>query len=399
METWKKKTPEGVHVHVWADDIQGNTRDQIENISKMPFVHHHVAIMPDAHLGIGCTIGSVVPTKNAIIPAAVGVDIGCGMAAVRTNLNARDLPESLSGIRQSIEDAVPTGKNSHRDIQIPRGRWGFARESQIRYFLKQSEPEHMWDIKAKNWMHQMGTLGGGNHFIEICLDENDKVWVMLHSGSRGVGNKIGMKYISLAREDMRKHFINLPDKDLAYLSKGTDHFDDYWEAVQWAQEYAMLNRKTMLNLIFKELEKHLPQIAVLGEAVNCHHNYVALENHYGENVYVTRKGAIRARGGDLGIIPGSMGAKSYIVRGKGNQQSFHSCSHGAGRKMSRRQAKETFTSKDLLEQTQGVEIRRRDGIIDEIPGAYKDIDRVMELQKDLVEPVHTLKQNICVKGD
>lgn len=398
METWNKIN-KGVHAKIWAEDLDENTTDQIMNIASMSFIHHHVAIMPDAHLGIGCTIGSVVPTKSAIIPAAVGVDIGCGMMAVQTNLKASDLPESLSDLRHSIERAVPTGKYSHSEMVVPKGRWTFARQSAVLYFVKQSEPESMWDVKAKRWMIQMGTLGSGNHFIEICLDKADQVWVMLHSGSRGVGNAIGRKFIEIAKEDMRIHHINLLDRDLSYLSEGTKHFDEYWEAVSWAQEYAMLNRKMMMNLIFEQLERYFPQITVVDEVVNCHHNYVAKENHYGSNVYVTRKGAIRARKGDVGIIPGSMGTKSYIVRGKGNEESFHSCSHGAGRKMSRRRAKELFTRDDLDAQTVGVEIRRRDEIIDEIPGAYKDIDRVMELQRDLVEPIHTLKQILCVKGD
>lgn len=398
VKTWNKIN-RGVDAKVWADDLDENTTDQILNIASMPFVHKHVAIMPDAHLGIGCTIGTVLPTKRAIIPAAVGVDIGCGMMAVQTNLNAKDLPESLKDLEHSIDRAIPTGKHYHRDIQVPDGRWMFARRSEVSHFMKQSEPEDAFDIKAKSWMYQLGTLGSGNHFIEVCLDENDQVWVMLHSGSRGVGNAIGRKYIAEAKKDMEIHHINLPDQDLSYLSEGTEKFDEYWEALSWAQEYASINRRLMMNLIFDQLERVFPHIQIVESAINCHHNYVAKENHYGENVYVTRKGAIRARGRDFGIIPGSMGAKSYIVRGKGNQESFHSCSHGAGRRMSRRQAREEFNMEDLENQTQGVEINRRKQILDEIPGAYKDIDRVMELQKDLVEPVHTLKQVLCVKGD
>jgi len=294
---------------------------------------------------------------------------------------------------------VPTGKSSHEEVVNFKYGNRFISQSVINHFIKQSEPESMWDIKANRWMTQLGTLGGGNHFIEICLDENDKVWVMLHSGSRGVGNQIGRKFIALAKEDMRVHHINLPDKDLSYLSEGTQHFNDYWDAVEWAQEYASINRRMMMELVFGQLYRYFPNIGTHGEYVNCHHNYVAKENHYGSNVYVTRKGAIRARRGDLGIIPGSMGAKSFIVRGKGDPQSFNSCSHGAGRRMSRTEAKKTFNLADLELQTAGVELRRRESIIDEIPGSYKDIDRVMELQKDLVEPVHTLKQILCVKGD
>lgn len=390
---------EGVHMKIWAEDLDEKTTQQIKNTASMPFIHHHVAVMPDAHLGYGATIGSVVPTKSAIIPAAVGVDIGCGMMAVQTNLKAEDMPESMKDLGHSIERAVPTGKYAHKEPVIPKGRWLFARESIVSHFLKQSEPELFWDIKARRWDTQLGTLGSGNHFIEVCLDEEDRIWVMLHSGSRGVGNQIGRKYIDIAKEDMRIHFINLPDQDLAYLCEGTKHFEEYWDALQWAQEYAALNRRIMMNLIFEQLERVFPQIEVREEAINCHHNYVAKENHYGSNVYVTRKGAIRARGRDLGIIPGSMGTKSYIVRGKGSEASFHSCSHGAGRRMSRTEAKKTFTMEDFNAQTEGVEIRRREAILDEIPGSYKDIDRVMELQKDLVEPIHTLKQILCVKGD
>ena len=398
METWEKTRSGGAYINVWAEDLDEKTKSQITNIASMPFIHHHVAVMPDAHLGIGCTIGSVVPTKTAIIPAAVGVDIGCGMMAVQTSLRAEDLPESLSDLRHSIERAIPTGKYAHDGLTLPKAEY-FVSESKINHFIKQSEPELFWNIKAPRWVNQLGTLGSGNHFIEICLDEEDRVWVMLHSGSRGVGNAIGRKYIALAKEDMRIHFINLPDQDLAYLCEGTMNFEEYWEAVQWAQEYAALNRQIMMGLIFDQLWRVFPEMAIEDHVINCHHNYVAKENHYGSNVYVTRKGAIRARGNDLGIIPGSMGTKSYIVKGKGNQASFHSCSHGAGRRMSRRQAKETFTMGDLEAQTKGVELRRREAILDEIPGSYKDIDRVMELQKDLVEPIHTLKQILCVKGD
>jgi len=399
METWNKEEHyPGWPVKVWAENLDHQVKDQISNAASLPFIHHHVAIMADAHLGYGCTIGSVIPTKGAIIPGSVGVDIGCGMMAVQTTLTANDLPDSLADLSHSIERAVPTGRNAHREKAETKQHY-FVSQSSTNHFIKQSEPEDLWDIKAKNWVSQLGTLGGGNHFIEVCLDENDNVWVMLHSGSRGVGNKIGQKYIEIAKKDMRIHFINLPDDDLAYLCEGTKHFNEYWEAVQWAQDYAKLNRRLMMNLIFDQLWHYFPDMDVVGEAVNCHHNYVALENHYGSNVYVTRKGAIRARGKDLGIIPGSMGTRSYIVRGKGNQESFHSCSHGAGRAMSRRKAREIFSLADLEAQTVGVELRRREAIVDEIPGAYKDIDRVMELQKDLVEPIHTLKQVLCVKGD
>lgn len=404
MKTWPaiSSPDKRCHVHVWAEDLEENTRQQISNIATLPFIHHHVAVMPDAHYGIGSTVGTVIPTKKAIIPAAVGVDIGCGMMAVKTNIIADDILEGeLREIRENIERSVPTGKYSHVNPYEAKSRWCFARQSEIGYFRKQSEPESFWDIKAKKWQEQLGTLGSGNHFIEICLDENDEVWVMLHSGSRGVGNAIGRKFIDRAKEDMITYHIadQLVDPNLAYLSEGTANFKEYWDALNWTQEYASLNRRIMMNLVFEQLERVYPKLKAGDEVVNCHHNYTALENHYGENVYVTRKGAIRARGRDLGIIPGSMGTRSYIVRGKGKQESFHSCSHGAGRAMSRRAAKDKFTLSDLDAQTRGVEIRRRQEIVDEIPGAYKDIDRVMELQKDLVEPVHTLKQIICVKGD
>jgi tRNA-splicing ligase RtcB len=252
--------------------------------------------------------------------------------------------------------------------------------------------------RFNNWINQMGTLGGGNHFIEICLDENNQVWVMLHSGSRGIGNGLADYFIELARKDMERLMVNLPDHDLAYFTEGTEYFDDYVEGVHWAQEYAYQNRQSMLDLILGGMHRLLPEFTVLNEVVNCHHNYVAIEHHYGEDVYVTRKGAIRAREGDLGIIPGSMGARSYIVRGKGNPESFTSCAHGAGRRMSRTAAKELFTQDDLKNQTEGVICRKDKAVIDEIPGAYKDIDTVMANQSDLVEVLHTLKQVVCVKG-
>lgn len=391
---------------IWADDVDVVTAEQINNISALPFVHHHVAIMADAHLGIGCTIGSVIPMKKAIVPATVGVDIGCGMMAVKTNWTADKLPDNLAVIRQAIERTIPLGMGpGHQNAPDIIGdnskaqNSTFTSQSRLNWFFKQSDPESMWDIKAKNWMSQMGSLGSGNHFIEICLDEKDIVWVMLHSGSRGVGNAIGRKFIDKAKEDLAIRHIELPDNNLAWLSEGTQDFNDYIDAVEWAQEYATLNRRVMMQLIFGELEYYLPGVRAEGMVVNCHHNYVTQENHYGENVYITRKGAIRARMGDLGIIPGSMGTRSFIVRGKGNKESFNSCSHGAGRKMSRKQAKREFTMADLDSQTAGVELRRREAILDEIPGSYKDIDHVMSLQTDLVDVVHTLKQVLAVKGD
>ena len=388
----------GRPVKVWTDDFEASARQQLVNLATMPFVHHHVAAMPDVHTGIGATVGSVIATHKAIIPAAVGVDIGCGMAAVRVSLSATDLSERLlNKVFDQISRDVPVGRAQHKDSE--------AHVDAARAFSGQLDVmtrKHPALLKAfgrfSNWVNQMGTLGGGNHFIEICLDESDRVWVMLHSGSRGIGNAIGHYFIELARKDMERHFINLPDRDLAYFSEGTDHFDDYVEAVSWAQDYARTNRDQMMRRVLAALTRHTPDFQVTTEVVNCHHNYVAQERHFHANVWVTRKGAIRAGDGDLGIIPGSMGAKSYIVRGKGNADSFCSCAHGAGRRMSRTQAGKSFTESDLARQTAGVICRKDKGVIDEIPGAYKDIDQVMANQADLVEVVHTLKQVVCVKG-
>ena len=387
-----------VPVKIYTDDVEGDAMQQLYNIAQMPFIHSHIAAMPDVHLGKGATVGSVIPTKGAIIPAAVGVDIGCGMNAIRLSIHAKDLPDNLRSIRLAIEEAIPVGFNMHKTDR--------ARDSTIRALsggLDQILGKHkkIYSMQKKpyqTWIRQIGTLGGGNHFIELCLDESDAVWVMLHSGSRGVGNAIGQYFIELAKKDMGQHLINLPDKDLAYFNEGAKHFDDYVEAVEWAQDYAMANRREMMHFILEVLRKKLPKFGITKEAINCHHNYVSQEVHFGEKVFVTRKGAIRAGLDELGIIPGSMGAKSFIVRGKGNPQSFCSCSHGAGRKMSRTAAKRQFDEQDVVLQTAGVECRKDTGIIDEIPGAYKDIDKVMEHQSDLIEVVHTLKQIICIKG-
>ncbi|MGH8562362.1 MAG: RtcB family protein, partial [Nevskiales bacterium] len=335
---------------------------------------------------------------KAIIPAAVGVDIGCGMCATRTTLTANDLDEkTLKSIFDQISRDVPVGRAQHQE---DRALALVALSFQAG--LDRLTSKHPQLLKAfgkfSNWICQMGTLGGGNHFIEVCLDEEQRVWVMLHSGSRGMGNAIGTYFIDLARRDMEHWFIHLPDRDLAYFPEGTEHFDDYVEAVSWAQAYARQNRASMLELVLDALRRHMPAFAVTDEAVNCHHNYVEREHHYNANVWVTRKGAIRAREGELGIIPGSMGARSYIVRGKGSDQSFHSCAHGAGRRMSRTQAERQFTEADLIAQTDGVVCRKDRGVLDEIPGAYKDIDTVMANQTDLVEVAHTLKQVVCVKG-
>ncbi|MDR1708369.1 MAG: RtcB family protein, partial [Candidatus Accumulibacter sp.] len=383
---------ERVPIKIWTDEIDEKSRQQLANIAQLPFVHHHVAAMPDVHVGIGATIGSVIATHKAIIPAAVGVDIGCGMVACRLSLTANDIDEkSLKKVFDQIARDVPVGRAQHRDADVLLHA---AMPFEAR--LDAMTEKHPQLLKAfgkfSKWMNQMGTLGGGNHFIEVCLDETDQVWVMLHSGSRGIGNALADYFIHLAREDMERWMIHLPDKYLAYFPEGSEHFDDYVEAVSWAQEYAMQNRECMVDLVLKALGRHLPEFDVTSEVVNCHHNYVAKEHHYGADVWVTRKGAIRARAGDLGIVPGSMGAKSHIVRGLGNPESFTSSAHGAGRRMSRTAAEKQFTAADLARQTEGILCRKDAGVIDEIPGAYKDIDAVMENQSDLTETLHTLKQ-------
>ena len=388
----------GRPVKIWTDEFEDRARVQLLNVSRLPFIHHHVAAMPDVHTGIGATVGSVIATHKAIIPAAVGVDIGCGMCAARTSLTASDLDEvRLRKVFDQINRDVPVGRGQHREKRAL-----VAAAQPFEANLTRMTDKHPQLLKVfgkfSNWICQMGTLGGGNHFIEVCLDETGRVWVMLHSGSRGIGNAIGHYFIELARRDMERWMIRLPDRDLAYLPEGTEHFEAYVEAVSWAQAYARENRAQMLALVLAALARHLPPFEITEQAVNCHHNYVEREHHFGENVWVTRKGAIRARTGDLGIIPGSMGARSYIVRGKGNPESFHSCAHGAGRRMSRTAAEKQFTEADLERQTQGVICRKDRGVIDEIPGAYKDIDQVMANQEDLVEVVHTSKQVVCVKG-
>lgn len=398
MPIRQELTEARVPVKIWTDDVDEQAKQQLANLASLPFVHHHVAAMPDVHLGIGATIGSVIATHKAIIPAAVGVDIGCGMVACRLSLTANELDEqALKNVFDQISRDVPVGRAQHRDDRVltevvrpfaPGLDALLARHPQLlRSFGKQSK-----------WVNQMGTLGGGNHFIEVCLDEENQVWVMLHSGSRGIGNAMADYFIALARKDMERWMIQLPDRNLAYFPEGNEHFADYVEAVQWAQEYALANRQAMLDLVLKALARHLPPFSVTTEVVNCHHNYVAREHHYGANVWVTRKGAIRARAGDLGIIPGSMGARSYIVRGLGNAESFCSSAHGAGRRMSRTAAEKQFTEADMVQQTEGVICRKDKGVIDEIPGAYKDIDTVMANQRDLTETLHTLKQLVCVKG-
>lgn len=394
---------DGRHIKLWTRGVpvEDDAKTQLCNLARLPFIFSHLAVMPDVHLGKGSTIGSVIPTLGAVIPAAVGVDIGCGMIAARTSLSAADLPDNLAGWRAAIEKAVPHGRTpGNRD----RGAWSNP-PADVDAVWAELEPDfrrivekHPKLARANNRNH-LGTLGTGNHFIEVCLDEADKVWFMLHSGSRGVGNAIGSYFIELAKEDMRRYFINLPDADLAYFPQGTEHFRDYVEAVEWAQSYARLNRALMMKHVAEAVRGVMAKpFEAEVEAVNCHHNYVQREHHFGKNILVTRKGAVSARDGELGIIPGSMGARSYIVRGKGEEQSFCSCSHGAGRLMSRSEAKRRFTVADQARATEGVECRKDAEVIDEIPMAYKDIDAVMRAQADLVEIVHTLKQVVCVKG-
>ena len=391
----------GALVKMWTDGVHvdSNAIDQVKRIASMPFIEKHVAVMPDVHLGMGATIGSVIPTKGAIIPAAVGVDIGCGMIAARLSLTASDLPDNLAPIRSTIESAVPHGRTDNggpndrgawKDVPKPvQQKMGDLMVEYAGLTSKHQQVQHRYP------MEHCGTLGTGNHFIEICLDEKNAIWVMLHSGSRGPGNRIGTYFIRKAKEDMRRWFINLPDVDLAYIPDGSPLFQDYWRALSWAQKYALTNRELMMTAILKAIEKHLPPFVTSGEAVNCHHNYVEPLKH---GVYLTRKGAVSARRGQLGIIPGSMGAKSFIVSGKGNPESWFSCSHGAGRRMSRREAKRRFTVEDHERATSGIECRKDAEVLDETPAAYKDIDSVMAAQADLVEIVHTLRQVVCVKG-
>lgn len=391
-----------VPVHIFTDEIDYAAIGQLLNLAQLPIVHPHIAAMPDVHVGTGATVGSVIPTRAAIIPAAVGVDIGCGMNAVRTTLSASQLPDNLARLRSAIEADVPVGFNQH-DFDKVRGSAHARVGRPLNDRLDNIVAKHRGIMKMQNkfaqtWICQLGSLGGGNHFIEICLDQEQRVWIMLHSGSRGIGNVMGRYFISAARKDMQRHKIHLPDKDLAYFSEGSEWFDDYVEALNWAQDYALLNRSEMMRRVLAALAPFVPPFKLDGEAINCHHNYVSRETHFGENLFITRKGAISAREGEMGIIPGSMGAKSFIVRGKGQAESFCSCSHGAGRKMSRSAAKDRFNRFDLAEQTVGIECRKDGGVVDEIPAAYKDIDSVMAHQTDLVEVVHTLRQVICIKG-
>lgn len=387
----------GAPVKAWTRGVSVEPRalEQLRRTASLPIIHGWVAAMPDVHVGIGATVGSVVPTVGAVIPAAVGVDIGCGMSAVCTTLTANDLPTSLKGLRTAIEMRVPVGRGMFRQVpQAQRDVWARLRPRYQK--LVDARPA----LASKDPAAQLGTLGTGNHFVEVCLDEQDRVWFMLHSGSRGLGNRFGTTFIEVAREDMRAHATNLPDEDLSYLREGTSHFDEYVEAVTLAQEYAAENRRLMMAAVVEAAKstRVIRPFEATVMVVDCHHNYVARETHFGAEVLVTRKGAVRAGRGQLGIIPGSMGARSYIVRGKGHPESFESCSHGAGRAYSRTAARAQFTLEEHEAATKGIECRKDPGVLDETPAAYKPIEAVMAAQRDLVDVLHTLRQVVCVKG-
>lgn len=405
--TYEVLSADGQHpIKSWTRGVMfdENAKQQLRNIAQLPFIHKWVAAMPDVHVGKGATIGSVIPTIGAVIPAAVGVDLGCGMMAVKTSLTAAQLPDSLAAMRSAIEKNVPHGRSADFRGKRDTGSWGQAPAAVMQAWtpllagFERLCEKHPF-LKNTNNLSHLGTLGTGNHFVEICLDESDAVWVMLHSGSRGVGNRIGTHFIEQAKKDMEHWFIHLPDKDLAYIPEGSENFRSYIEAVAWAQDFARANREVMMANTLRVLRETIKvNFEANVEAVNCHHNYISRESHYGENVWVTRKGAVSARQGEMGIIPGSMGARSFIVRGLGNEESFCSCSHGAGRVMSRTEAKRRVSLAEHIKATEGVECRKDEAVIDETPSAYKPIDQVMAAQADLVEIVHTLKQVVCVKG-
>lgn len=385
-------------VKIWASDLEGEAEQQLRNLADLPFIHHHVAVMPDAHAGKGSTVGTVIATQGAIIPAAVGVDIGCGMTALKLPFKI-DRFDNLSDLRHSIERSVPTGHHVNRDVSPNAkaaytllGEWSYKASCELRQSAMEKAP------------FAIGSLGGGNHFIEVCGDQENNAWIMLHSGSRGIGNQLASIHIDKAKDLMKSYFISLPDPDLAYFAQGTKEFEEYLHDLMWAQNFAQANRSEMMVRVLKNvlyhvgLEESFNEILQQAFIVQCHHNYTAIEHHMGRNVYVTRKGAVSARENQWGIIPGSMGTRSYIVQGLGNAESFCSCSHGAGRRMSRKKARELFTVSDLEQQTAGVECLKSSDIIDEIPGSYKDIDVVMANQADLVRSVYELKQILCVKG-
>lgn len=398
---------EKVGIKAWVKGVQleDSAKEQLLNIAKMPFIFKHVAVMPDCHWGMGATVGSVIATKGAIIPAAVGVDLGCGMIAQKTTLTASDLPDDLHPLRLAIEAAVPHGRTNDGKPG-DRGAWGDVPKVEGSIWnsillpgWKEIIGKHpKVDTGHVNHVSHLGTLGTGNHFIEVLLDEEQNVWVMLHSGSRGVGNRVGSYFIDLAKQDMKKWMINLPDQDLAYIPEGADYFKDYLSAVEWAQRYAQYNRKLMMEQVLMIMQETIKQFDKAEEVVQCHHNYISREHHFDTNVIVTRKGAVNASKDQLGIIPGSMGVGSFIVKGLGNPDSFNSCSHGAGRAMGRNEAKKRFTVADHIAATQGIECRKDADVIDETPGAYKPLSDVMAAQSDLVEPLHRLQPLLCVKG-
>jgi tRNA-splicing ligase RtcB (3'-phosphate/5'-hydroxy nucleic acid ligase) len=395
---YEKMLP-GARLWTGEMEVEMETIEQIRNLTRLPILAGPVVVMPDAHLGKGAAVGTVIPTRAAIVPAAVGVDIGCGMLAVKTDLAAADLPENLAKLRSQIERDVPVGFDFHKEALQPGAALAARMEDLGERFPRLRIMGVVGNRGAGRVWRQLGSLGGGNHFVEICLDSEGCVWIMLHSGSRGIGNAIGEAAIGMAKEVAERVDRRLPHRDLAWLDEGTAQFESYVEGLAWAQEYASLNRDLMLQLVHRALAKSLGrEVKLAGEVTNCHHNYARIEEHFGERVWVTRKGAVSARAGELGIIPGSMGVKSFIVRGKGEASSYCSCSHGAGRRMSRTQARKAFTLEDLAFETRGVECRKDSGVIDEIPSAYKDIDAVMAAQSDLVDVVATLKQILCVKG-
>lgn len=380
----------GAPIKIWTADVESEALEQLRNVATLPFIFKHVAVMPDVHAGKGCTIGTVIATKGAVCPAAVGVDIGCGMAALKLDgVKAEDLGD-LAKLRHQIERSIPVGFYENKNVGDDVLAWeGWQKWIQM--------PNGVQG-KVNKAKAQLGSLGGGNHFIEVCLDTEGGVWIVLHSGSRHVGKATAEIYIEKARGIMKQMFISLPDPDLAYFAQGTEEYRSYTRDLLWAQDYALQNRKIMLKRVYEDIARHIGRRPETSMEVNCHHNFAIFEHHYGENVLVTRKGAVRAREGDMGIIPGSMGTRSYIVRGLGNPESFNSCSHGAGRRMSRGRARASFTVDDLKAQTAGVECRKDADVIDEIPGAYKPIEQVMADQSDLVEVVAELKQVLCVKG-
>jgi len=394
------KEPDGSPIKMWVDgvEVEHQAFEQLIRVSRLPFIYRHVAVMPDVHLGIGATVGSVIPTVKAIVPAAVGVDIGCGMVAREIGLASEDLPDNLRPLRDAVESAIPVGREGYKELpdEVAEAWQSTDLSTGYRWLTERHE-------KVAGRQHpssQLGTLGGGNHFIEVCLDERGRVWVLLHSGSRNIGNRIGTYFIDRAKEEMTRYHVKLPDQDLAYLPEGSPLFDDYVKAVGWAQGYARINREIMLARVLAAVSASLgrPLPTTGHQVVNVHHNYVQRERHFGQDVWVTRKGAVSAKAGELGIIPGSMGQRSYIVEGLGNAESFTSCSHGAGRRMSRGEAKRHFTLEDHEKATAGVECRKDSGVLDETPDAYKDLDAVMAAQADLVRPIHTLKAVLTVKG-